>query len=248
MKQKQYQLGLLLALTTASALAESPSLAKAKSRTAASLAFARYVTSIDDRDPFMQAGPVGVTIEGSLPGLYKQSGVVAIRLPGESGRPEHHVLQMQGDAIVMQEVIVPYLKAVAQVDDLALASVAVTPMNYKFRYVGEIGNGDMQTYIFAITPKTKQHGLLEGRLWIDALSGAAVLQTGHSVKPPSADIRRIEVVRETQFVGGVPCARITHVVVETERVGRGELTITEQRLVAGEPAPSGTIVPNAAFR
>ena len=58
MKQKQYQLGLLLVLTTASALAESPSLANAKSGTAASLAFARYVTSIDDRDPFMQAGPV----------------------------------------------------------------------------------------------------------------------------------------------------------------------------------------------
>ena len=220
-----------------------------KSGTAASLAFARYISSIDDRDPFTQTGPVAVTIEGSLPGLYKQSGVIAIRQPGESGRPEHQVLQMLGDATVMQEVIVPYLKAVAQIDDLPMASVAVTPVNYKFRYVGEVGNGDMLTYVFAITPKRKQHGLLEGRLWIDALTGVAVLQTGHSVKPPSTDIHRIQVVRETQFAGGVPCVRITHVAVETGRVGHGELTTTEQRLIAaGEPAPSQRIVPSTAIR
>jgi len=59
------------------------------------------------------------------------------------------------------------------------------------------------------------------------------------VKRPSAFIRRIEVVRDTKLLDGYPCARITHVVIQTRRVGRGELTITELPLAAaGEEAPS----------
>jgi hypothetical protein len=253
MKLKCSQLTLLLALIPTYVLAQgaslSPSGANPKFGSAASLAFARYVASIDPCDPFTQAGPVAIMIEGSLPGLYKTSAVLAIRQPGESGRPEHQVLHIEGDAIVIQELIVPYLRAVTDVDDQPLASVAITPANYKFRYVGEVGNGDMLTHVFEITPKKKRDGLLQGRLWIHALSGAAVRQTGHSVKPPSAAIRRIEVVRETQFVDGLPCIRITHVTVETGRVGRGELTITEYRLfTAGEQAPSPSLGPNAVIR
>jgi len=246
---KQRRLGFLLVLIPTTILAQGGSIANFKLGSDASLAFARYVTSLDGRDPFTQAGPVAVEIEGSLPGLYKQSGVLALRQTGESGRPEHLVLRMEGDVTVIQEVIVPYLRALADVDDLPQESVAVTPANYKFRYVGDLGSGEMLTYVFAVTPKKKRHGLLQGRLWIDARSGAAVLQTGHSLKPPSAAIRRIDVVRETQFVDGLPCKRVTHVTFETRRVGRGELTITEHRLfAAGEPAPSPSIGPSAVIR
>ena len=43
------------------------------------LAFARYITSHVERDPFKQSAPVGVFIEASLPELYKSAALLAVR-------------------------------------------------------------------------------------------------------------------------------------------------------------------------
>jgi hypothetical protein len=43
------------------------------------VAFARYIASIHERNPFTESGPVAVEIQASLPGLYKESRVLAIR-------------------------------------------------------------------------------------------------------------------------------------------------------------------------
>src|SRR6266478_2176786 len=74
----------------------------------AGLAFARYIASVQERDPFTESGPVAVEIEASLPGLYKETRFVAIRETGESERSEYRVLNIEGDAIVAQEVIARY--------------------------------------------------------------------------------------------------------------------------------------------
>jgi hypothetical protein len=202
----------------------------ARSRSAASLAFARYVASVQEGSAFTESGSVAVVIEASLPRLYKQSALLAIRQTGESGHSKYQVLQAAGDSTVMEEVITPYLLAQAQVEDLPVPSVAITPANYKFKYAGEVGSEGTTAYVFRITPKRKRGGLIEGQLWIDAASGIAVLQAGRFVRPPSAEIRRMELVRDTKLLDGDPRVRVTHVAMDTQRVGRGELTITEYRV------------------
>jgi hypothetical protein len=47
------------------------------------------------------------------------------------------------------------------------------------------------------------------------------------VKSPSTSIRSINVEREIKFVDGYPCARRTHMTIETRPAGRAELTIIE---------------------
>lgn len=230
-------LGLLVLLIPVSALAEDLFIAPPAS--AQSLAFARYIASIQKRNPFTESGPVAVEIEASLPGLYKQSRLLAIRQTGESERSEYQVLRIEGDVTVVQEVIARYLAVQEQVEDLPMSSVAITPANYKFRYMGEVGTGDTSAYVFRITPKKKRDGLIRGQLWIDSVTGVAVLQAGHFVKTPSAFIGRIEVVHDIKLLDGLPCIRITHVAIKTRQVGRGELTITELPLAAaGGEAPS----------
>jgi hypothetical protein len=210
----------------------------ARSGPAASQAFARYIASVQQPNAFTESGPVAVLIQASLPGLYKQSAVLAVRLPGESGRSQYQVLQITGDATVVDEVIVPYLSAQQQVEDGTALSVAITPANYRFTYVGEVGSGDTAAFVFRIAPKKKRGWLIAGQLWIDAASGAAVLQAGRLVRPPSAGIRQMELVSDTKLLGGNPCSRVTHVAMDTQRLGRAELTITEYRLgVGGSAAP-----------
>jgi hypothetical protein len=47
------------------------------------------------------------------------------------------------------------------------------------------------------------------------------------VKTRSTSIRGIHVVRELKFVDGYPCARTTHMVIDTRPLGQDELTIIE---------------------
>ena len=77
----------------------------------------------------------------------------AIRQTGESERSEYRVLQIKGDATVTQEVIARYLALQEQSEDLPLSSVAITPANYTFRYMGEVGTGDTSAYVFRINPR-----------------------------------------------------------------------------------------------
>ncbi|HVO97613.1 MAG TPA: hypothetical protein VMT15_06075 [Bryobacteraceae bacterium] len=208
-----------------------------------SVAFARYIASMHERDAFTESGPVAVEIDASLPDLYKQSRLLAIRQNGESERSEYRLLQIEGDATVAQEVIGRYLTLQEQMEGLPVSSVAITPANYKFRYLGEVGTGNTSAYVFQIVPKKKRHGLIQGKIWLDSVTGACVLQAGYLVKTPSAFTGRIEVVRDTKLLAGSPYGRITHVTVETPHAGRGELTITELPLIpAGaeaEPKSNG---------
>jgi hypothetical protein len=226
----------LLALVPVRARAEGPSIISPAPTE--SLAFGRYIASIQERDPFTESGPVIVEIEASLPGLYKQSRVLAIRLTGQSERSEYQVLLVDGDATVTQEVIARYLAAQEQVEALPASSVEITPANYKFRYMGAVGTGATSAYVYRITPRKNRAGLLQGQLWIDLTTGVAVLESGHFVKTPPPFVGRIEMVRDTTLLNGSPSVRITHVTLETKTLGRGELTITECRLTAEGESPS----------
>jgi len=104
----------------------------------------------------------------------------------------------------------------------------VSAANYKFRYVNAIGTGRRLTYVFQITPRRRQVGLIQGELWIDVSSGIAVRMAGRMVKSPSRSQRRIDVIQDTDMREGRPYLRITKLEIDTRPKGRGELTIIER--------------------
>jgi hypothetical protein len=214
---------------------------------APALAFARYIASVQERSPFTESGPVAVEIDASLPGMGKRGRMLAIRQMGASEHNEYHILEIEGDSTVKHQVIARYLAAQEQAETLSNSSVAVTPANYKFRYVGSIGTDGTAVYVFQITPKRKRDGLIKGRIWIDSTTGVAVRQAGRFVTRPSVFIRRMEVARETSLRDGLPCSRVTQVAIETRLLGRVELTITERPVgIADREAAQQLITQRAA--
>jgi hypothetical protein len=201
---------------------------------APALAFSKYLTSIQERSPFTESGPISVEIEASLPGSAKKGSLLAVRQTGASERSEYRVVRVDGDPTVKQQVIARYLDAQGQAEALPYSTVAVTPANYKFRYVGRGEAEGSAIYIFQITPRKKRVGMIRGQIWIDAATGIAVHQAGRFVKQPSVFISRIEIVRDTNLQGGVASRRITQVVIDTHLVGRAELTIVERPLQAAD--------------
>lgn len=218
-------------------LIPSPVMAATSAESGPSLAFGRYVASLEHGAPFSESGNVVVDIEASLPGMDKHGHLVAIRHNASSQHSEFEVVRSEGDSTVKQQVIARYLSAQTQAEALPASSVAVTPANYHFRYVGSIrtsGRTAGETplvYVFDITPKRKRDGLIQGQLWIDGETGVAVRQTGQIVKNPSVFVRRIAITRDLTLSDGVPSTRRTHVEIETRLVGRAELMIVERPLV-----------------
>src|SRR5579884_2127836 len=98
-----YALGVLMALLPLKLAAEGRSIVGPTSSEA--FAFARYLTSVDEGGAFPDSQPMAVEIDASLPGVYKQTRLLAIRKIGESERSEYLVLKTEGDVLVAQEVV-----------------------------------------------------------------------------------------------------------------------------------------------
>lgn len=231
---RQSLIFLALAIPIASRAA---TLTLAPTGTGQSDAFARYVQSIQERDPFNESGPTLIAIEASAPELYKEGRLMAIRQTSGTERFDYEVVRMEGDAVVMHEIVAKYLETAEQIEDLPFSSVAITPANYKFRYLREVGSGNASTFVFQIVPRRKCDGLIQGELWIDSRTGQEVLRKGRLVKTPRSFAGKIEVLRDTTLLDGYPCIRVTHITLETHGVGRGELRITELPLATAEASP-----------
>jgi hypothetical protein len=198
------------------------------------LAFGKYIASLRERNPFTESGPINMEIEASLPGLAKHGKMRMVRQTGASERSEYSAITFDGDSTIKQQVIARYLDAEEQAEALPYSTVAVTPANYKFRYLGSVETNENMVCVFQIVPKKKRAGMIRGQIWIDSATGVVVHQEGRLVRRPSVFIRTIEVRRDTNLQDGFPYSRVTHVAIETRLVGSAELTITEHPWQVGE--------------
>ncbi len=200
-----------------------------------SVAFARYVASLEGRDPFTESGPVAVLIQASAPELYKESALLAIRQAGDNERSEYVIAGIEGDGAFVEEVTARYFKLQEQIENLPKSSVLITPENYKFRFRGELKTGTGGAYVYDITPRKRRPGLFKGQIWIEAVTGAELLVSGRfTVAPSSTD--SISFVRETNLdTSGY--VRVTHLSFAVPLLGRSELIVEER------PLPSTFDVP-----
>jgi hypothetical protein len=193
----------------------------------ASRAFALYLARAQHTDSW---SPETIEIEASLPKLKKQGHLRAIRRISAAGDADYQVLESVGDRTVRQQVIARYLSAQMTAAEIPASSVAITPANYEFRYKGAVMRGEALVYAFQIKPRKKRIGLMNGELWLDGETGAAVRQSGYLVKSPSLFVKRVDITRETVMSEGVAQMQTTHLSVDTRFVGLADLTVTESPL------------------
>ena len=193
-----------------------------------SVAFARYIASLEQTDPFTEAGPVAVLIESSLPHLYKDARLLAVRRMGENERSEYGVVGLEGDGAALDEVTTRYFALQQEIENLPLSSIQVSPENYKFRLQGEVKTGIGNAYVYEVTPRKRRPGLFKGQIWIEAGTGAEVLISGRLERAPSIG-GSVDFVRETKL-DGAGYARITHLSFTVPLLGRSEVVVIERPL------------------
>jgi len=189
------------------------------------LALARYMSSQPERDPFANAGPVGVFIQASLAELYKSAALLAVRGDGANANRELRVVQIAGDGTVVDEVIERYLAFRQQIDLLPLSSARIALSDYRYHFAGEVRTADGTAMVYELTPRKNRPGLFQGQLWIDSNTGREVMLSGHITD--AAATSRIEFVRDTNLMNGCAYARVTHVAFVIPVLGRAEVSMTE---------------------
>jgi len=193
---------------------------------AQSRALALYLARAAQGDPWSAPNEAMLEIDAYLPRLGEEGHLRAIRAWAGSGTPEYHVIHLDGDASVKRQVIARYLNAEQQAAAMPAFSLAITPTNYKFRYVR--WNTGTPVYVFHLIPRKKRAGLINGELWIDGDTGLVIREAGYLVKRPSIFIRRLRIVRDVSLKGGAPWIRRTQIEIDAPFVGRAELMITER--------------------
>lgn len=184
-----------------------------------------YAAMASDQSARLLGASMEVDVEASLPRLKKHGELSALRHISKLGRITYEVLHFEGDNTIKSSVIARYLAADAQAQGNEAPSLAVTPLNYRFKYKGRANQDGRDVYIFAVTPKGKRIGLFKGELWLDVQTCLPVREAGRLVKNPSIFLRRIEFVREYDIHDGVAVPRSIWSIVDTRVVGKAELIV-----------------------
>lgn len=201
----------------------------------AAMALERFIAN---QPPDSRTPVETIKIEASLPKLNKSGRLLAIRRILPAGHPEYQVLEISGDSMVNHELIVRYLHADQRASETSSDSTAITPANYKFRYLGAVQLRDDTAYVFRITPHKKKQGLINGVVWIDSETGVALRLSGYLVKNPSIFLKLVNLTRETCLRAGIVETRITHLLIDTRLVGNARLVVVERPTASLENAPS----------
>jgi len=166
-----------------------------------------------------------VEIDASLPKLKKHGRLHALRRISPLGLIRYERAQFEGDGIVNKEIISRYLTAEVEAQKQQSPTVAVTPLNYKFKYKGMNRIAGRDVHVFEVSPKQKREGLFKGEVWIDARTFLKVQESGYLVKNPSIFLKKVAFIRKYDIRDGISVPRQVQSVVDVRFVGKAELTV-----------------------
>lgn len=184
----------------------------------------KYLAASQADESGLRGGSMEVEIYAALPQLKEQGSLHASRRISQLGRITYRVLGFEGDKTVKNQVIARYLEAEQQTRDKQ--NLAVTPVNYKFKFKGERAvAGDHHIYVFEVAPRKKRVGLFKGEMWLDAASFLPVYEKGRLVKSPSIFFKRVQFERAYQIQNGLAVPEHMSSSIDTRLVGRVELNV-----------------------
>lgn len=212
---------LLLTLTFAVALAAAP--APEPGNSVSDEILNRYLASTESQQPQLRGMQMNVEIDAELPKLKKSGKLQALRSISKLGQITYQGLKFIGDNTIKNDVIVRYLTAERQSQEIS--QFALTPQNYKFKYKGLAQRDDRMVHIFQVSPRKKLVGLFKGELWVDASTYLPVRESGRFVKNPSVFLKKVEFVRDYEIKDGIAIPRHIESKVDTRFWGPAQMSI-----------------------
>lgn len=200
-----------------------------------------YLSASRAHQGSLRGASMEVDIDASVPQLKKQGKLHALRKISKLGQITYKVLGFQGDNTIKKDVIARYLSAEqqSQGDD----SMAVTPVNYRFKYKGKQSlQAGSDVYVFQVAPRKKAVGLFKGEMWLDAETYLPVLEKGRFVKNPTVFFRKVDFERAYRIQDGVSVPLHMSSVIDTRLVGKVELNVSYSNFEPGSVEPEDSLL------
>ena len=213
---------IVLAFTLAAAFAAVPVVEAEDSASAEILD--KYFANTESQQASLRGLQMEMEIDASLPKLEKHGKLHALRSISKLGQITYQGLRFIGDNTIKNDVIVRYLTAEKQSQDMS--GMALTPKNYKFKYKGQTERNGMMVHVFQVSPRKKRVGLFKGELWVDANTYLPVRESGRFVKNPSVFLKKIDFVRDYQIRDGVAFPSHIQSHIDTRFWGPAEVNVS----------------------
>jgi hypothetical protein len=184
----------------------------------------RYLEAEQSHRGALRGASMDVDIDASVPKLRQKGRLHALRSISKVGTVTYRAITFQGDNGVKHQVIARYLDAERQAQ--ADQNLALTPVNYKFKFRGERVSANHPVYVFEMAPRHRRVGLFKGEMWLDATTYLPVYEKGRLVKSPSIFFKKVEFERSFSVEAGVPVPLHTASVIKTRLVGDIQLNVS----------------------
>ena len=212
---------IVLALTLAATAAALPAVDPEDSTSSEILD--KYFANTESQQLSLRGLQMDVEIDADLPKLQKSGKLHALRSISKLGQITYQGLRFIGDNTIKNDVIVRYLTAEKQSQDIS--QMALTHKNYKFKYKGQAERNGYTVHVFQVSPRKKMVGLFKGELWVDARTCLPVHESGRFVKNPSMFLKKIDFVRDYTIKDGIAFPSHIESIVDTRFWGPARMSI-----------------------
>ncbi len=185
----------------------------------------RYFTATAGQQERLRGVKMEVDIHAELPRLKKQGRLQGFRHISKLGRVTYDALRFVGDKTIQNDVIARYLTGERQAEEQDPKAMAISPMNYKFKYKGLTIRDGKQVYVFELKPRKKRLGLFKGELLLDPDTYLPVREEGRFVKNPSVFLKKIVFARDYTIHDGLAIPKHVESTIETRIVGKAQISI-----------------------
>jgi hypothetical protein len=178
-----------------------------------------------------------------FPGKHEADLVVEMRYQAPDSK-EYTVISESGSHAIVNRVFKKLLETEqAAADQRSQASTALTDQNYTFELLGEEDVEGRLAYVLRVEPKTDNHLLYRGRVWIDAADFALCKIDAEPAKRPSMWISKVQVHHIYRKVGDFWLPAQNESDTEVRLGGHATLSINygEYKVVGGTTAANAQI-------
>ena len=167
----------------------------------------------------------------------KRHAEMLVRVTCDSrGAKQFNILSEEGSGSIRKHVFHKLLSEETEASRHGTRnSSRLTPSNYDFQILGRESLETGPTYMLAVSPKTANKYLIDGRIWVDANDYSIVRIEGQPARNPSFWVRSVHFVHTYQKVGQFWFASSTHTRSEIRIFGDSELTIENSDYTLNPP-------------
>jgi hypothetical protein len=174
-----------------------------------------------------------------FPGRHEADLVVEVRYQSPDSK-EFTVISQSGPRVIINRVFKKILDTEKEAaDQKAQAGTALTDENYGFELLGQEDVEGRAAYVLRVEPRTENHLLYRGRIWVDAADFALCKIDGEPAKRPSMWISKVEVHHRYKKVGDFWLPAENESNTEVRLGGHATLSIHygDYKVVSNAPTP-----------